>query len=360
MFVDERQQRLAITTWSTAMFGGAAIGPVFGGVLLDHFWWGSVFLAGAPMMGLLVVAAPLTLPETPPSGSARLDVPSVALCLVGVLSIAWGVKQFAGTSAAPGVVAVTLVGGLACAALFVRRQRRLAEPMLRLELLRDRRVTAVLIAMVTAGACLAALGWVTTQYLQLVAGMSPLRAAVAFAPMGLTMAAGCLLSPLATRWLAPGSVVAAGLAISAVGVLPAVFGSGAVTLVVADSLVAFGTGPLFALGTGVVVSSVAPQRVGSAAALAEVSNFLGGTLGITVFGTLAAAVYRSELGHAAPAARESIARATDLAAATGGPDGNSLLRNAHAAFGTGITVIATVEVVLFAALGWLCRRDIRN
>ncbi len=102
----------------------------------------------------------------------------------------------------------------------------------------------------------------------------------------------------------------------------------------ADSLVAFGTGPLFALGTGLVVGSVAPERAGSAAALAEVSNYLGSTVGITVFGTLAAATYQSRLGNAAPAARESIARATLLAHTAGGASGQQLLHRAHSGFGT--------------------------
>jgi len=99
-------------------------------------------------------------------------------------------------------------------------------------------------------------------------------------------------------------------------------------------LVAFGTGPLFALGTGLVVGSVAPERAGTAAALAEVSNYLGSTVGITVFGTLAAATYQSRLGNAAPAARESIARATHLAHTAGGASGPQLLHRAHSGFGT--------------------------
>jgi DHA2 family multidrug resistance protein-like MFS transporter len=121
-------------------------------------------------------------------------------------------------------------------------------------------------------------------------------------------------------------------------------------------LVAFGTGPLFALGTGLVVSSVPGERAGSAAALAEVSNYLGSTVGITVFGTIAAAVYQSRLHHAPSEARESVAGATDAARALPPDAAHRLLDAAHGAFGSAITVIAVAGLIVFAALTVVCRR----
>ena len=358
MFADARQRALAVTIWSTAMFGGAAIGPVLGGVLLDHFWWGSVFLVAAPFIGVMLVLAPVTLPETGDPTAGRLDVRSVALCLATILPTAWAVKQLAATSLDVVSVVVAFVVGLGCGVRFVRRQRGLVSPMLRLELLRDRRVATILLALVVTSAGLAALGWLTTQYLQSVVGLTPLAAAVAFTPMGLSMAAGCMLSPLVTRRLSPAAAIAAGLAVSTAGFLPAALLPGSVALVLTDSLVAFGTGPLFALGTGLVVGSVAPERAGSAAALAEVSNYLGGTVGITVFGTIAAAVYQSRLHDAPAEARESVAAATEAARALPSAAAHRLLDGAHAAFGSGITVIAVAGLVVFAVLTLVCRRAV--
>lgn len=123
-----------------------------------------------------------------------------------------------------------------------------------------------------------------------------------------------------------------------------------------DSLVAFGTGPLFALGTGLVVGSVAPERAGSAAALAEVSNYLSGTVGITVFGTIAVAVYHAKLGAAPAQARESVAGATAGAHTLGGANGERLLATAHHAFASGASVVAVAGMVLFAGLALVCRR----
>ena len=356
MFVDARRRAVAVTIWSSTMFGGAAIGPVLGGVLLDHFWWGSVFLVAAPAIGLMLVLAPVTLPETGDPAAGRLDVSSVVLCLATILPTAWAIKQLAATSVDVATVVVAFAVGLGCGVLFVRRQRGLASPLLRLELLRDRRVAAILLAMVVTGSGLAALGWVTTQYLQSVVGLTPLVAAATFAPMGLTMAAGCMLSPLLTRSHAPAVVIAAGLAVSTLGFLPAVLVHGPVALVLTDSLVALGTGPLFALGTGLVVGSVRPERAGSAAALAEVSNHLGGTVGITVFGTIAAFVYQSRLHDAPPVARESVAGAADAARALPPDAAHRLIDAAHAAFGSGITVVAVAGLAVFAALTLVCRR----
>jgi DHA2 family multidrug resistance protein-like MFS transporter len=235
MFADARQRALAVTIWSTTMFGGAAIGPVLGGVLLDHFWWGSVFLVAAPVIGVMLVLAPLTLPETGDPTAGRLDVRSVALCLATILPTAWAVKQLAATSVDVVSVLAAFVVGMGSGVLFVRRQRSLGEPMLRLELLRDRRIATVLLAMVVTGSGLAALGWVTTQYLQSVVGLTPVAAAAAFAPMGLTMAAGCMLSPLLTRRLTPAAAIAAGLVVSTVGFLPAVLVHGSVALVLTET-----------------------------------------------------------------------------------------------------------------------------
>lgn len=119
-----------------------------------------------------------------------------------------------------------------------------------------------------------------------------------------------------------------------------------------DSLVAFGTGPLFALGTGLVVGSVAPERAGSAAALAEVSNFLG----ITVFGTIAAAAYHANLGAAPTQAHESIAGATEAAHALGRANGQRLMATAGHAFASGASVVAVAGMVLFAGLALVCGR----
>ncbi|MFD0597287.1 MFS transporter [Catellatospora coxensis] len=246
--------------------------------------------------------------------------------------------------------------------LFVRRQRGLRDPLLRLDLLRDRTVGAVLIAMVATGAGLAGVGLLTTQYLQLVCGFSPLASAVWFAPMGLAMAAGCTLAPLTRRWLSPGAAIVAGLVVSTLGFLPVALADGPAPVVAGAAVIAFGTGPLFALGTGVVIGSVAPERAGSAAALSETSNYLGGTAGIALFGTVAAGVYHARLdgfGQAPDVARESVAGAMAAAATLPADSAGRLLDVAHAAFTDGLSLVAVCAAVLFIALVVLLARRLR-
>lgn len=360
MFQDERQRQLAVTIWSTSLFGGAALGPVVGGALLNHFWWGSVFIVAVPVLAVVLIFAPFALPETRNLGAGTPDVVSVALCLATILPTAWAVKQLGATEFRPLPIAVAFAIGMACGVLFVRRQRTAGSPMLRLEVLADRRVAIVLVALLGCGAGLSALGWLTTQYLQSVAGLTPLVAAIAFAPMGLALAAGCLLSPLAAKRGTPATVIAFGLAFSCAGFLPAVLFHGGVALVLTDALVALGTGPLFALGTGLVVGAVAPERMGSAAALVEVSNYLGSTVGTTVFGTVAADVYQSRLHGVPEQARESVARAVQAAHSLTPAAGAAVLREAHTAYQSAITIVAAAGLVLFGVVAAAYRRTLTH
>jgi DHA2 family multidrug resistance protein-like MFS transporter len=362
MFADARQRGLAVTAWSTCAFAGAALGPVLGGVLLTHFWWGSVFLIGAPTMAVLLVAAPLTLPESGKAYAGRLDLTSVALSLAGILPLSYGVMQLGSDRTdVPFALFAAAVGTL-FAVLFVRRQRTLRDPLLRLELLRNRTVSTVLTALVVTGAGLAGVGLLTTQYLQTVRGLSPLASAVWFAPMGLALAVGCTLAPLTQRWLSPGAAITAGLAVSTVGFLPIAMAGGPVTVVAGTALVALGTGPLFALGTGMVLGSVAPERAGSAAALSETSNYLGGTAGIVLFGTVAAGVYHFRLagfGEVPAVARESVASAASVAVTLPAGPAGRLLQAAHAAFISGLSLVAVCAAVLFLGLTILTARHFR-
>ncbi|MEU5942604.1 MFS transporter [Micromonospora sp. NPDC047548] len=362
IFTDARQRTLAITTWSTCVFAGAALGPVLGGVLLTHYWWGSVLLIGVPTMAALLVAAPLTLPESRNPDAGRLDLTSVMLSLAGILPLTYGVKQLGADRAdAPLALGAAAIGAL-FAVLFVRRQRGLPDPLLRLDLLRDRIVGGVLAALVVTGAGLAGVGLLTTQYLQIVCGLSPLASAVWFAPMGLALAAGCTLAPLTQRWMSPGAAIVAGLAVSTLGFLPVALASGPVTVIVGTAVIALGTGPLFALGTGMVIGSVPPERAGSAAALSETSNYLGGTAGIALFGTVAAGVYHARLagfGGAPAAARESVAGATSVAATLPAGPADRLLEAAHTAFTSSLSLVAACGAVLFLALTILAARRFR-
>jgi DHA2 family multidrug resistance protein-like MFS transporter len=351
MFQDGRQRGQAIAIWAACQFAGGALGPVLAGFLLQHFWWGSVFLVAVPAMALLLLAGPFLLPEFRSGQAGRLDPASVGLSLVAVLSMVYGVKQLAveGVSVVP---AVALVAGAVIGVLFVRRQLRLETPLLDLRLFRNRPFSAVLVALVFAGVAMAGTGLLVTQYLQSVLGFSPVESALLFAPMGLGTAVGTMAAPALARRVRQTTAIAGGLAGSALGslLLVAVDGAGALPLVmIGITVLALGTGPLFALGTGLVVGSVPPERAGSAASISETGNYFGGSLGFALLGVVAAVVYRSRMDGTSDSLAGAIAASGRLPA----DQGAELLDAARQAFTASLHVTGVVATVIFAGLAVL-------
>ncbi|MCP2262196.1 MFS transporter, DHA2 family, multidrug resistance protein [Streptoalloteichus tenebrarius] len=353
MFRDERRRRRAIALWATCQFTGGALGPVLAGFLLQRFWWGSVFLVAVPAMLVLLLTGPFLLPEFRSDQAGRLDLTSVGLSLVAVLLMVYGVKQLT-VESAPIMPLAALVVGAAVGFLFVRRQLRLETPLLELRLFRDRPFTAVILALVFAGIAMAGTGLLVTQYLQGVLDFSPFVSAVLFAPMGLGVAVGTMGAPALTRWMRPTTAIAGGLAGSALGSLllvgVGVDGGSALPLVMTGiAVLALGPGPLFALGTGLIVGSVPPDRAGSAASMSETGNYFGGSLGFALLGVVAAVVYRTGTDGTSDSLAGAVAASRHLPAAQGA----QLLRTAREAFTTSLHVTGVVAAVIFAGMAVL-------
>ncbi|MFE2094196.1 MFS transporter [Streptomyces sp. NPDC059460] len=351
MFRDERQRGQAIAIWATCQFTGGALGPVLAGFLLQHFWWGSVFLVAVPAMALLLITGPVLLPEYRSDRAGRLDLASVGLSLVAVLLMVYGIKQLT-VESEPAGSAMALVVGAAIGFLFVRRQLRLETPLLDLRLLRNRPFTAVLVALVFAGIAMAGTGLLVTQYLQSVLGYSPFASAVLFAPMGLGVAVGTMAAPTLGRRMKQTTAIAGGLVGSALGglLLVGVDGASALPLVmIGIAVLALGTGPLFALGTGLVVGSVPPERAGSAASMSETGNYFGGSLGFALLGVVAAVVYRSRMDGTSDSLAGAVAATERLPAGQGA----ELLHTAREAFTTSLHVTGVIAAVIFAGLAVL-------
>jgi DHA2 family multidrug resistance protein-like MFS transporter len=356
MFRDDRQRGVAISIWATCLFAGGATGPVIGGVMLDHWWWGSVFLMALPVMAVLLVAGPLLLPEyRNPESVGRIDLTSVALSLAAILPIIYGITILAASDGDLPVAVGAIVVGLAIAFLFIRRQLRLPNPLLDLRLLRQPKIRVVLPAMLIGSGTLAGASMFTAQYIQSVAGRSPGESGLWMSFTGLGIAAGSLLTPVMVRGLRPAYVIILGVTGSAIAllVLSQAGTSGWLIGVVASiAVVAFGVGPLFALGTGIVVGSAPPERAGSAASLSETSNLFGSSLGLALLGSVGAAVYRGQMADAdlgayspelADSARETIGGAT-----VGGEPG--LIALARDAFTSGLNIVAAIGAVVLVAL----------
>ncbi|MCF2532205.1 MFS transporter [Yinghuangia soli] len=367
MFPDPRKRGKAVALWAACQFTGGALGPVVAGILLQHFWWGAVFLAAVPAMAVLLAAGPVLLPASRGDRTAALGLPDVALSLAAVLLTVHGIKQAAvhGTTADTPrqflVPALALAAGAVLGGIFARRQLRARTPLLDLRLLRDRPSAAVLAALVGAGIALAGTGLLVTQYLQNVHGRTPAATALLFAPVGLGVAAGTLAAPALARRMPPATAIAGGLALSAAGgLLLAATGTARGTadlllIVTAATVLALGTGPLFALGTGLVVGSVPPERAGSAAAVSETGNYIGGSLGFALLGTLAAAIYRERTDGSSESPAAAAAASRDLPA----DEAARLLNAAHDACTAGMRATGLVCAAVLAALAVLVTAAMR-
>ena len=371
MFKDPRQRSVAIAVWISAFSAGSAIGPVLGGIMLEHFWWGSVFLLALPVMGLLLVLGPIVLPEYRDPDAGRLDVLSAVLSLIAVLAMIFGLKQIAQDGFAP-VPALSILVGLLVGAAFVRRQFALSDPMIDLSLFRNRAFSASLA--VNFLTIFVAVGYFlfVAQYLQLVIGLSPLQAGLWSVPSAIGFIVGSQLAPRIVRRLRAAYVIGAGLGIAAVGlvVLTQVGGSDGLAIIVIGSVViSLGLAPVMSLTTELIVGSAPPERAGAASGISETAVELGGALGISILGSIGIALYRADIAKALPAgvpsdaatiARDTLGGAVGVAAQLPGQLGTALLETARDAFVHGMQVAATISAVVAFAVAILAVVMLRN
>src|SRR5262249_44137457 len=297
MFTYPPQRTVAIGVVITSFSAGAAVGPLAGGLLLERFWWGSVFLPALPVMALLLVVGPRLLPEYRDRGAGRPDLLSAAVSLVAVLAVIYGLKR-AATEGGGWAAAVPIAAGLAVAAAFVRRQRRLADPLIDFRLFRAPSFTAALAVNTFGFFVNFGIAVFIAQYLQLVLGLSPLQAGLWAVPHAGAFFVGALLTPLLVRPIPPALVVAGGRALAGCGfaLLTQVGAGPALATVVAGAVVfALGLAPVYTLAADLIVGAAPAERAGAAAGISETSSEFGGALGIATLGAAGAAVYRGQI-----------------------------------------------------------------
>jgi MFS transporter, DHA2 family, multidrug resistance protein len=362
MFLDSRQRTAAIGIWVSGFSVGSAIGPLVGGILLENYWWGSVFLLGVPVMIVLLIAGPLLLPEHRDPSPGRFDLLSAGMSLAAVLLIIYGLKQVAekGLGWLP---LLTVVLGIGIGIAFVQRQRSLVDPLIDLRLFRVPAFSASL-ATYTLG-IFAAFGTFLfiAQYLQLVLGLSPLQAGLWSVPGAIAFIIGSNSAPKVVQRIRPAFLVAGGLAVAAfsLGLLTQVGLSSLVLIVFANTLMS--------LGFDMVVSAAPPDRAGAASALAETGAELGGALGIAVLGSLATAVYRSQVTATLPpqiseemahAVQETLGGAVATAGQLSDPLGSALFAAAANAFVAGLQMISLIGAVIMIGLAALTVTMLRH
>jgi MFS transporter, DHA2 family, multidrug resistance protein len=357
MFEHPRERTFAIGVWITSFSAGAAVGPLIGGLLLERFWWGSVFLPALPVMGLLLAVGPRLLPEYRDPEAGRLDPISAAMSLIAVLAVIYGLKRIA-QDGVGSVAAVSMAAGLGVGAAFVSRQRRLADPLIDLRLFRVPAFDAALAANTFGFFVNFGIAVFIAQYLQLVLGLSPFEAGLWTLPYASGFVVGSLLTPLFVRRIRPAFVMAGGLALAGGGfvLLTQVDGDSSLATVVTGSTVfALGLAPVYTLAADLMVGAATPQRAGAAAGISETSSELGGALGIAVLGAVGTAVYRGEIDSAVPgrvppeaseAARDTLGAAVAVGDELPGQLAAELVDTAQDAFTEALQLAATLSAAV--------------
>jgi DHA2 family multidrug resistance protein-like MFS transporter len=361
MFRNEREKTFAVSVWVSSFSFGGAIGPVVGGALIAHFWWGAVFLAPIPIMALLLILGPKLLPEHRSKTAGRVDIVSAILTLATVLPIIFAIKhiaeggdvQLAGLAAAIGVIS---------GVVFVRRQLTLEDPLLDLRLFRLPALSAALA--INALDFLVGFGIlvIVAQYLQLVLDLSPFMAGLWGVPAGLGFVVGSLLTSALLKVLRPAYVLSGGLVLGAVGLALMAYAievQSLILITLGNTLFAVGSAPGTTVVADFVVSSAPEDQSGAASALSETCSEFGGALGIALLGSFATFLYRHTLAAALPVGIPAPVTETALrgigaarAAAEALSGGTPLLEAAKHAYtnAAGATLVLSAAITVLTAL----------
>ncbi|HEX4490759.1 MAG TPA: MFS transporter [Acidimicrobiia bacterium] len=346
-----RERGRAIGIWAALAGVGVALGPIVGGLLLDHWWWGSVLLVNVPIVAVSLVLLAILVPTSRDEHAPPVDVPGAVLSVVGLTALLYGIIEAPRNGWSSPTVVVAIVLGLVVIAAFARWEQHTDHPMLQLSFFRKARFSAASIALSLTFFGLFGYIFLLTQYLQFVRGLSPLAAGVRLAPPALGLAIGAPVSPRLVEHIGTKIVVAVGLSAAAVSLLLLAHGSVLahdVYLTPVFALFGFGMGLTMAPATESIMGSVPRDRAGVGSAVNDTTRQTGGALGVAVLGSLFATRYNARIdglhlpAKVASAAKESIGAALQLATHLPGPARDQLVANARGGFVAGIELATYV------------------
>lgn len=359
-FTDEAERAFAIGIWAAVASGGSAIGPVLGGLLLEFFWWGSVFLINVPVVLVALLAGAVLLENRPGNADRPWDLLGSLQVLVGLVGVTFAIKEISKRDADAALALPALFLGALFLTLFVRRQLRSAYPLIDFTLFRNPRFSAGVATALTASGALVGVELVLSQHLQLVQNLSPLQAGLVILPIPvaaffagpLTGLALPRIGAMRVLWVA---LLATGLALAAYLLTR---NRPAALWIASLAAMGFSVGAAMTGASSAVMLSAPEDRAGMAASVEEVSYELGGALGVALLGSLMTAIYTRSLtlpDHIAiaPEARDSLDEALILSEALPADQAAEVTSLARMAFENafiGVTVVAVVVLIGVALL----------
>lgn len=369
VFTEPRRRATAIAVWASMFGAGAALGPILGGFLLNHYWWGSVFLAGVPITVGLVIVGPLLVPESKDPNPGPFDFTSSVLSIMTMLPFVYGIKQLAEHGITVTAIASIVVGILA-GVVFVRRQRNSLSPMIDITLFK---LSAFRNAV--GGNLVACLGFAgslffVTQYFQLVSGLSPMRAGLQLIPAVCGSMIAAMLAPGLARSHGPFTVIASGLGFAAlgfVGLSQVDANGGLIAATIAIPFINAGLGMAMTVALDGILASVPPDKAGAGASVSETANELGFALGTALLGSVLTVVYRNGFDNVTgfspevvAEARETLGAAELAATNLGGVNGDALRVTARVAFTDGMTIATLIGAAIIAVAAIAAARVART
>ncbi|MGH9242817.1 MAG: DHA2 family efflux MFS transporter permease subunit [Acidimicrobiales bacterium] len=369
VFTDPKERGRAIAIWAGVAGMGVALGPVTGGWLLDHFWWGSVFLVNIPVVALAFVAGRLLVPTSRSPHAVPVDLPGAALSIAGLVSLVWAIISAGEHGWTDGSVLSAFGVAAVLLGAFVWWERRTTYPMLDMNFFTNRRFSAASGAITLTFFALFGSFFLLTQYLQFVLGYTPLEAGIRLLPMAGVMMVIAPASARLVEGFGTKAVVGSGLLIAAGGLFSYRFltaGSSYIEVVASMIVLAVGMSLVMAPATESIMGSLPPAKAGVGSAVNDTTREVGGALGVAVLGSLLSGAYTSQMTdalasspnplppEAAGAVTEQLGGALAVAGRLGGSTGQALADAARTAFvdgmGTALTVGSIVVLVAAAAV----------
>jgi EmrB/QacA subfamily drug resistance transporter len=368
VFTEPVERQRAIAVWASTAGIGIALGPLTGGILLEHFYWGSIFLVNLPVVMLALVGIAWAVPESKDPEKRRLDPLGAALSIAGLGTLVYGVIRGGSDGWLDPITLVALAVGAALILAFVLHELRSRSPMLDVRVFRNPRFTGASVAVSAVYFCLFGTIFLVTQHMQLLLGYGTLAAGVRTIPFAVVLIIVANQTPRIVARFGPRLPIVSGLLVVAVSQLLRIASTpdtGYGLILLSQSVFSTGMGLLVAPATASIMGALPPGRAGVGSAMNDTTRQVGGALGVAVMGSVAAAAYRGEAedrlaaagvtGRALASARENLGAALHTAGGAGGTAADLVTEAGRAAFITGLrwaSLVAIGVALVGAATAW--------